>query len=67
MDDGRQGDGGVEGYGQQVDVYSAGIVLAQLLFRVHEDEVADATREDTKGPAMVQRVLAFASSGTGGG
>ena len=50
-----------DGYDRQVDVYSAGVVLGQLLFKVHEDEVADVERADTKGPAMVQRVLDWAA------
>lgn len=49
-----------DGYTQQVDVYSAGIVLGQLLFQIHEDEVADMSRPETKGPAMVNRVLKWA-------
>ena len=54
------GGGGGEGYGQEVDVYSAGVVLGQMLFRIHEDEVADPSRPETKGPAMVDRVLRWA-------
>ena len=50
------------GYDLQVDVYSAGVVLGQLLFHIHEDEVADANRPETKGPAMVERVLQYAQS-----
>ena len=54
------GVGGVDGYGQEVDVYSCGVLFGQLLFRIHEDEVADAARPETKGPAMVERVLSWA-------
>ena len=52
-EDGHDGD--IEGYGFATDVYSAGVVLAQLLFRVNEDDVADLDRHDTKGPAFVRR------------
>ena len=47
-------------YGQEVDAYSAGVLLGQLLFRMHEDEVADEQRAECKGPQMVQRVLDWA-------
>ena len=53
--DGDDEDGDIEGYGFATDVYSAGVVLAQLLFRVSEDDVADLDRHDTKGPAFVRR------------
>ena len=52
-------------YGQQVDVYSAGVVLGQLVYRIYEDEVADESRPETKGPAMVERVLRFADENGG--
>ena len=52
-------------YGQQVDVYSAGVVLGQLIYRIYEDEVADESRSETKGPAMVERVLRFAEENGG--
>ena len=35
-------------YGQQVDVYSAGVVLGQLVYHIYEDEVADESRRETK-------------------
>ena len=46
------------GYGFPTDVYSAGVVLAQLIFGVHEDDVADLDNADTKGPAFVRRCRA---------
>ena len=52
-------------YGQQVDVYSAGVVLGQLVYRIYEDEVADESRPETKGPAMVARVLRYAEENGG--
>ena len=52
-------------YGQQVDVYSAGVVLGQLVYRIYEDEVADESRCETKGAAMVERVLKFAEENGG--
>lgn len=44
------------GYGRKVDVYSAGVILAQLLFGITEDEVADDDNLSAKGPSM--RVMA---------
>ena len=52
-------------YGQQVDVYSAGVVLGQLIYHIYEDEVADESRSETKGPAMVDRVLRYAKENGG--
>lgn len=42
----------VDGYDFAVDVYSSGVVLSQLLFRVGEECVADLDDRDAKGPAF---------------
>lgn len=45
------------GYGLEVDIYAAGIVLAQLLFSISEDDVADLDNLDAKGEAFIQRCM----------
>jgi hypothetical protein len=52
-----------KGYGLEVDVYAAGMVLAQLLFGVRENDVADLDNADTKGDAFVARVAELAGRG----
>lgn len=41
-----------KGYGLAADVYSAGMVLGQLLFEHQEDDVADLNNPQAKGPAF---------------
>ena len=55
------------GYDQQVDVYSAGMVLAQLLYAYTEDRVADVQNANTKGHSIVERILRESSRNSGGG
>ena len=53
--DDEHDDDDIEGYGFATDVYSAGVILAQLLFRVSEDDIADMDQSYNKGPAFVRR------------
>jgi len=52
-----------KGYGLEVDVYAAGMVLGQLLFQTSENDVADLGNPDAKGDAFVQRVLELSTRG----
>jgi serine/threonine protein kinase len=52
-----------KGYGLEVDVYAAGMVLAQLLFAVSENDVADLDNFDAKGDAFIARVLELSTLG----
>lgn len=65
-DGGAARTGGLRGYGLEVDVYSAGVVLGQLLFEYQEDDVADLDNHRAKGPAFARRCQEALRSGGDG-
>jgi serine/threonine protein kinase len=46
-----------KGYDFSVDSYSAGILLASLIFEIDEDAVADLQIAQTKGPALREKCI----------
>lgn len=52
-----------KGYGYGVDVYAAGMVLGQLVFKISEDDVANLDKSYAKGDAFLLRIYELSSAG----